>query len=318
MELRHLRGFLAVARHGHFTRAAGELGLAQPALSQQIAQLEEELGVKVFERSRRGARLTAAGQSLVRRAEQIFREVDEARREAGRYARLDHGRVVIGTISSIAVLRLPALLARFRVRHPGVEVEVREGNVARLLELLGSGALDVAVVHTGSLRTGRVAPPAGRAGAPIKWETAYSEELVLIVGRRHRLARAREARWADLSEEAFVMFHEGSMVRNIVGAAAAVAGFGARSAFEVDETATLRSFVAAGLGVSVLPRSMAASPGPPVSLVRLAAPRLFRTVRLAWRRQAEANPAAVALVELLRSQLVRPRGAPFDLTARGE
>ena len=305
MELRHLKGFLAVARHGHFTRAAGQLGLAQPALSQQIAQLEEELGVAVFERSRRGARLTAAGQSLVRRAERILLEVDEARREAGRHASLDHGHVVIGTISSIAVLRLPALLARFRARHPGVEVVVREGHTARLLDLLGAGALDLAVVHTGSLRTGRAAPPSGRGGAQVAWETAYSEELVLIVGRRHRLAHAREVRWVDLSDEAFVMFHEGSMLRGIVGAAAAVAGFSARIALEVDETATVRSFVSAGLGVSVLPRSMAASPGPPVDLVRLAVPRLFRTVRLGWRRQAGANPAAVALADLLRSQLVR-------------
>jgi DNA-binding transcriptional LysR family regulator len=305
MELRHLKGFLAVARHGHFTRAAGELGLAQPALSQQIAQLEEELGVAVFERSRRGARLTAAGESLVRRAERIFLEVDEARREAGRHAGLEQGRVVIGTISSIAVLRLPELLARFRARHPGVEVEVREGHVAKLLGLLGSGTLDLALVHTATLGAGRVAPPPSRGGAQVRWETAYSEELVLIVGRRHRLSRAREARWADLSDEPFVMFHEGSMLRSIVGAAAAVAGFSARIALEADETATVRSFVAAGLGVSVLPRSMAASAGPPVALVRLAAPRLFRTVRLAWRRQADANPAAVALVDLLRSQLVQ-------------
>jgi len=305
MELRHLKGFLAVARQGHFTRAAGELGLAQPALSQQIAQLEEELGVAVFERSRRGARLTAAGQALVGRAEQILREVAEARREAGRYASLDRGRVVIGTISSIAVLRLPALLARFRDRHPGVEVVVREGHSARHVELLGSGALDLAMIHTGSLGTGRTAPPPGRPGAPITWETGYSEELVLIAGRRHRLAHAPEARWVDLSDEAFVMFREGSMLRGIVGAAAAVAGFSAHVALEVDETATVRSFVAAGLGVAVMPRSMAASPGPPVAQVRLAAPRIFRTVRLGWRRAAEANPAAVALVDLLRPQLVR-------------
>src|SRR5262245_15592584 len=145
MELRHLKALLAVARHGHFTRAAGELGVVQPALSQQIAQLEAELGVAVFERSRRGARLTAAGQSLVPRAERILLEVDEARREAGRYASLEHGRVVIGTISSIAILRLPVLLARFQARHPGVEVELREGHSGRLLDLLGSGALDLAV-----------------------------------------------------------------------------------------------------------------------------------------------------------------------------
>src|SRR5262252_8107875 len=110
----------------------------------------------------------------------------------------------MGTISSIAVLRLPLLLARFRARHPGVDVEIREGHSARLVDLLGSGVLDVAVLHTGSLRTGRAAPPPGRGGAPIAWETGYSEELVLIVGRRHRLAQTREVRWIDLGDEPFV------------------------------------------------------------------------------------------------------------------
>jgi len=305
MELRHLKGLLAVARHGNFTRAAEDLGVVQPALSQQIAQLEAELGVALFARAGRRLELTEAGRLFLPHAERILLDVDEARREAGQHASLGRGRVVIGTISSIAVLRLPVLLARFRARHPGVEVELREGHSAWLLDLLGSGALDVALLHTGSLRTGRAAPPSARAGAPIAWATAYSEELVLIVGRRHRLSRARETTWTSLGDEPFVMFHEGSMLRNIVGAAAAVAGFSPRIALEMDETATVRSFVSAGLGVSVLPRSLAETAGPPVELVRLSAPRIFRTVRLGWRRQAEANPAAVALVALLRSQLVQ-------------
>ena len=116
-----------------------------------------------------------------------------------------------------------------------------------------------------------------------------------------------EVRWVDLSDEAFIMFHEGSMLRSIIAAAAAAAGFTTRTAFDVSETATLRAFVSAGLGVSVLSRSTADAPGPPVQLVRLTAPRLVRTVRLGWRRQAEANPAAVALMELVRSQLVHIR-----------
>jgi len=307
VDLRHLRGFLAVARHSHFTRAARDLGIAQPALSQQIAQLEEELGVAVFERSRRGARLTAAGQSLVERAERILREVDEARRDAGSYSSLDRGRVAIGTISSIAVLRLPSLLARFKARFPGVEVQVHEGHSARLVELLGSGVLDLALLHTAALGAGRAAPPPGRGREQITWESAYSEELVLVVGRRHRLAEAREVRWTDLSDEAFIMFHEGSMLRSITAAAAAAAGFTTRTAFEVSETETLRAFVSAGLGVSVLSRSMADAPGSPVQRVRLTAPRLVRTVRLGWRPQTEANPAATALMELVRSQLVHIR-----------
>ena len=117
----------------------------------------------------------------------------------------------------------------------------------------------------------------------ITWESAYSEELVLVVGRRHRLAEAREVRWTDLSDEAFIMFHEGSMLRSITATAAAAAGFTTRTAFEVSETETLRAFVSAGLGVSVLSRSMADAPGPPVQRIRLTAPRLVRTVRLGWR-----------------------------------
>src|SRR3954470_947812 len=108
MELRHLRAFLAVAQHRHFTHAARALGLAQPALSQHIAQLEDELGVRLFERTRRGALLTEPGRGLVPRAERVLAELAAARSDARDHGDLVRGRVVLGTIASIAALRLPA------------------------------------------------------------------------------------------------------------------------------------------------------------------------------------------------------------------
>src|SRR3954465_2023680 len=116
IEIRHLRAFLAIARHAHFTRAAAALHLAQPALSQQIAQLEDELGTRLFERSRRGARLTSAGTAFRVRAERVISELEGARAEARDHRVLLRGRVVLGTLASLAAMRLPAVLGRFRER----------------------------------------------------------------------------------------------------------------------------------------------------------------------------------------------------------
>src|SRR5215469_9189063 len=113
MELRHLRYFVAVAQKKHFTQAAEELNLAQPALSQQIQQLERELGLLLLERTSRSVRLTLAGEVFLRRAERILREVELAQQEMQEFAGLKRGRVVIGTLQSLEAFHFSALLARF-------------------------------------------------------------------------------------------------------------------------------------------------------------------------------------------------------------
>ena len=303
MELRHLRAFLAVARHGHFTRAAAAIGLAQPALSQHIAQLEAELGVRVFERSRRGALPTDAGRAFLPRAERVLAELEAARSDARDFHGLVRGRVVIGTISSIAALRLPDVLSRFRARHPGIDLALREDHTAPLIALLASGAIDLALLHAGSIRSPRRAATRGTLAAEITSTKLQDEALVVALPRRHPLASAREIEFAALAAEPFVVHHEGSTLREEVMAAGAATGFTPRLALEASGNDTVRAFVAAGFGVALLPRSLAAAPGPPIATVEVSAPRVARTVSIARRRHGALQPAPRAVFEFLRASL---------------
>lgn len=142
MDLRQIAYVVAVARTGHVTRAAAELRVAQPALSRQIQQVERELGVAIFDRSRRRLRVTAAGEVFIAQAERLLADVQGLREEMGAFAVLLRGRVVIGVLPSVAELRLPTPLATFHARYPGVEIALREENTRPLMALLDAGELD--------------------------------------------------------------------------------------------------------------------------------------------------------------------------------
>jgi DNA-binding transcriptional LysR family regulator len=307
MELRHLRYFAAIARHGTFTAAAAELRVAQPALSQQIRQLEGELGVVLFERGRQGAALTEAGRALLARAERILAEAEAARLEAAEFAGLGRGRVAIGTIQSVGVLRLPKLLAAFRKRYPRIDLSLRTENTVQLLDLVERGALDLAMVHFGVVRF------AGRGGREVVYprmerpaldvETLYSEDLVLATALGHPLAKRARAGLRELADEPFIGFKEGSSLRDAVAGAASALGFEPRVAVETSGNDSVRSLVAAGLGVALLPRSVVDGPGPPVALVPLASPKITRTVALARPAGREQPPAVRALEDFLGDSL---------------
>ncbi len=302
IEIRHLRAFLAIARHAHFTRAAAALHLAQPALSQQIAQLEDDLGARLFERSRRGARLTDAGAAFRPRAERVVAELDSARAEARDYRSLVRGRVVLGTIASLAAMRLPAVLGRFRERYPGIDIVLREDHSSSLVGWLADGAVDLALVHAGSVQPrGRSrARPVAHAG--LAFTVLEHEEMVLILPRTHRLAGGARIRFAELADEPFVLYKEGSLAREMMLAGAAAAGFTPRSALEATGNDTVRAFVAAGFGVSLLPRSLAVAVGPPVTVASIT-PRAVRVVSLGRREHGAMQPAVQALHAFLNDGL---------------
>ncbi|TCK22150.1 LysR family transcriptional regulator [Pseudonocardia endophytica] len=147
MEIRQLRYAVAVAEHGHFGRAAAALGIAQPPLSRQIAALESELDVRLFERGARGAVPTAAGAVFVDHARQMIERLGAGVEDTRRAARGESGRLRIGFIGAALVALLPSLLARHRRVHPAVELEMTELSSARATAALHAGELDVAVVR---------------------------------------------------------------------------------------------------------------------------------------------------------------------------
>src|SRR5258708_4072845 len=212
MELRHLRYFLAIAKEKSFTAAAERLGVAQPALSQQMRALEGELGVTLIERGARTRGLTDAGIAFAARARRILLESEGAVEEMAAFAGARLGRVRFGSaLQSLMQARGAALLAEFRRLHPGFRVAFREAHTRPLLELLARGRLDLALVHLGK----GGGPPALKIEferMPVEIERLYEEPLMLAVGPRHRLAGRGAWRGGGLGGDEVLSFRLGPPV----------------------------------------------------------------------------------------------------------
>lgn len=285
VDSRQLRYFLAVARRLHFTRAAEDLHIAQPALSQAIIQLERELGVTLFERHSRGVSLTTPGQVLERGAERTLRELEVAVDEVRSYVGQVTGRVRLGAWQSMEV-RLPDLLAAFRSAYPAVDVAINEIVSDGMLESVRTGTLDLAMV----VQRAHV----NMSG--LECEAFITEPYELAVASTHSLAQRRHVRLSELAAEPFVLHRPGSAVRDQILQACAEAGFAPRIALETGEMSAARAFVAAGLGVTILPRSSLLSPGPVVHLVQLR-PTLHRTSIVVWPRKGHSSAAARSFLD---------------------
>jgi len=246
MELRHLRYFIAVAEECHFGRAAERLHIAQPPLSQQIRQLEGELGVKLLTRTTRRVELTSAGARYLERARSILAGVDAAGEEAVRVADGRIGRVVIGFTGSATYELLPSLSRRLRQQSPGIELDLRG-------ELLTPSQVDGLIA--GTLDIGFLRPPV--RSPEIDVQPLRREPLVVVLPEAHPQASRSRLSLADLADEPFISYpsQHRSVVHDAVLDACQSAGFTPR-ATEVAETSTLVSFVAAGLGVALVPASV--------------------------------------------------------------
>lgn len=247
MELRHLRYFVAVAEECHFGRAARRLHIAQPPLSQQIKQLESDLGVVLLTRSTRKVELTAAGQRYLERARAILAAVQDAGREAGRVAAGEVGRLAIGFTGSATYDLLPSLARVLRSDLPGIELDLRG-------EMLTPDQVDALVDH--SLDLAFLRPPVRHADIEVR--VLRREPLIAVVPATHPLAAVSSVKLVDLCDETFITYpsHHRSVVYEAVIDACQRVGFTPTTVHEVGETSTLVSFVAAGLGVALVPASV--------------------------------------------------------------
>jgi LysR family transcriptional activator of glutamate synthase operon len=251
MNLRQLRYLVAVADERHFTRAAAREHVAQPALSQQIRSLEAELGVTLVERTTRRVAMTQAGELLVARARRALAELDAAHAELQALAGVQAGRLAVGALHTMGPVDLSLLLATFHDRHPAVELIVREQSSEELAAMLREDEIDLAFLSV----TERI------QHRGLELRPLVTEELVVVLALGHPLARRPQLRLAELANEPFISFREGARLRELLGTAAAGAGFEPRIALESNESRRIRSLVSRGLGVAILPRSDAEGPG---------------------------------------------------------
>ncbi len=299
MELRQLRYLVALADECHFTRAAAREHIAQPALSQQIRRLEDEVGLALVERTTRKVALTGAGELLVARARHILSELDAAQAELQTLAGVQGGRLSVGALHTMGPVDLSLLLGAFHRNHPAVELTVREQSSEELAEMLRDDVVDLAFLSV----TERIQ----RRG--LELHRLVSEELVAVVPTQHPLAGRDVVRLAELAGEPFIAFRIGSRLRELLDSGAAELGFEPRIALESNESRRIRSLVSGGLGVAILPRSDADGDGAAVATARLVEPEMRRDVSLASRAGRRHSPAATAFLALTR-RAYEQGGAP--------
>lgn len=290
MELAQLRYLVALAEERHFTRAAAREHIAQPALSQQIRRLEEEVGLALVQRTTRRVTITDAGQLLVARARRIVAEVEAAHAELQNLRGVRTGHVTVGALHTMGPIDVSLALALFHQRHPGVELTVREQSSEELAEMLRVDELDLAFLSV----TERI------ESHGLGLLQLVSEELLAVLPADHRLATRRRLRMAELSDEEFISYREGSRLRELLVSAGRHAGFEPRVTLESNESQRIRRLVARGLGVAILPRSDAEAPEADIAVAALIDPALTRDITLAWREGRRHAPAAAEFLQLAR------------------
>ena len=297
MELRQLVYFDAVVRYGGFSRAAERLHVAQPAVSAQIRRLETELGTALLQRTTRRVALTHAGELFLARTRRVLDQLDRARADLDELSTVRRGQVRVGATQILGSLDLPAALARFRHRYPGVSLALQTGLIAELLDTLNAGEVDLVLgpVHDDL--------PDRYLAHPLVIET-----LVLVTAPGHPVATASAADGAAAAEgaagarvslaavrdEPFVCLPADSRLHGILVEAAAAEGFIPRIEFETYSPASMRELVAAGLGVALIAGSAADAPGPPVAVHQLDPAPWHPPIGLIRQRDRPLTPAAEA------------------------
>ncbi|QES45309.1 LysR family transcriptional regulator [Streptomyces venezuelae] len=288
MQFQQLHYFVAVAETRHFTRAAEEVHVSQPSLSQQIRALEKELGAELFSRARGNITLTDAGEALLPLARRILADADTARIEVQELAQLRRGRIRLGATPSVCTGLLPDVLRAFHDRHPGIQLLIEESGSHDLVRELARGALDLALVVL----------PLPTPSPALTTLELLREDLVVVSAPGAR-SLGRTVRIADLQGERLVMFRHGYDLRELTVSACRAEGFEPEFAVEGGEMDAVLGFVRAGLGVAVVPRMVAERSGPDLRMTPLAKPSLHRTIALAHRSDVAPPRAARELQRML-------------------
>jgi DNA-binding transcriptional LysR family regulator len=250
VELRHLRYFVAVAEELHFGRAAARLHIAQPPLSRQIRDLEQEVGAELFVRGTRGVELTAAGRAFLGEVRQVLAQAERALRAAQRASRGETGRLRVGFVEAATYSgTLARVLGVFRQDVPDVSLGLFELDSLEQAEALREGRIDVGIVHS----------PPPDAHRWLRVERVFEDRLVAALPRAHPLAARPHLALGDFAAEPFVFFPRftGPTLYDHLIAACRSAGFSPRVVQEAAGWSTLAALVAAGVGVSFAPRSVA-------------------------------------------------------------
>jgi len=299
MDTGWLAVFRAVARHGSVTAAAAELRFTQSAVSRQLAALEASVGAQLFDRLPRGVRLTNAGRAYLVHAEAVLDRLDSAARDLTALRTATGGRLRVGAFPTANAALVPRAMGAFRADHPGVELSLVEGTTDRQLPRLTAGDIDVAVV---TRYAGEPPDPA------VELLHLVDDPFLLALPRTHPLAGRRRIDVRELAGENWIEGRYAGATDQLV-ATCLRAGFRPRVDLVVGEWTGKQGFVAAGLGVTLVPALAAVAARRDVVLVPLGDQGPVRTVYAALPARGTPAPAVTAFVDHLRGVVTHLRAA---------
>ncbi|MBJ3776896.1 LysR family transcriptional regulator [Acuticoccus mangrovi] len=288
MEFRTLRAFVEVVRQGGFSQAAKAVFTTQSTVSKAVKQLEDEIGLPLFDRIGHRSVMTAAGEIVYQRGIKLLADRDDLLAELDEIRGLNRGVLRLGLPSVGSSTLFAPLLAIYRQRHPGIEIRLVEHGSTELEEILRAGDIDVA---------GMLAP----TSQEFDWQPVRREPLVVLLPADHPLGERSSLSLADLKDLPFILFDGGFALHRLVLERSRKAGFEPTIAAESSQTDFMVELVGAGMGVTFLPRMLAAqSPHPAVREVLLGEPNMAWVMCVAWRRSGYLSDAAKAWLELVR------------------
>src|SRR3954447_6479064 len=292
LDVRRLKVLREVATRGSFSAAAESLSFTQSAISQNVAALERETGTQLVERGPRGVRLTDAGRALVTHADAILARIDAAEEELAAIKGLRGGRLRLACFQSAGATLVPRAVAEFHERHPEVDLGMIEAEPDDAREPLSCGEIDLALVYDFESLPGML-------DDELELTHLIDDPYEAVVPRDHPLAERRGLKLADFADEPWVASTSMCGCRRITERACQEAGFDPRIAFEADETMAAQSLVAAGVGVSLLPRLALTTVHPGVVTRTLGRAAPTRRIWAARQKGAFRSPASEAMVQIL-------------------
>ncbi|MFJ7826336.1 LysR family transcriptional regulator [Psychrobacillus sp. NPDC096623] len=244
MELRQLRYFKEVAEREHISDASVHLHVAQSAVSRQIANLEDELGVQLFERIGRNVKLTPIGKIFLEHTLSALQAIDFAKNQIDDYLNPEKGTIKIGFPTSLAGHLLPTVISAFKKEHPNVAFHLRQGSYNYLIEAVKQRELNLAFL--GPL------PPKDNS---LNNTILFTEKFSILVNANHPFAERDKIPLIDLRKEDFVLFPEGYIMQKLVVEACNSVGFSPKVSSEGEDMDAIKGLVAAGIGLTLLPES---------------------------------------------------------------
>ena len=307
LDVRRMKILRAVVGNGSMTAAAEQLGYTPSAISQQVAVLEKEAGIALLERFGRGVRPTAAGRLLIGYAETISRNVAEAETALADLRAGRTGRLAIRYFTSVGPTLLAPALARLRREHPGVQIDLRLGEGQDPLTEVEQGGVDLAVVVRPGERAVVVRPgdragvvgTGGRARTGVRLIHLLDDPYLAVLPPDHPLAARRVLALADLAAEPWIGSEPPGPCLDIMLEACAAAGFSPNYVAAGEDYATAVGFVAAGLGVGLIPRLGLGGRRPEVAVRKVRRPEPVRGIHLAVREAAMGDVAMRTLLDAL-------------------